>query len=55
MFPSKTGWQIQVASKLPSVLPQLNCEQMSGVQFEHVILWDMNYMKSRVDLVIINV
>lgn len=30
-------------------------EQMSGVQFEHVTLWDMNYVKSRVDLVIINV
>lgn len=34
MFPSKIGWQVQVANKLPSVLPQVNCEQMSGVQFE---------------------
>lgn len=53
MFLSKTGWQVQVVSKLPSVLPQVNCEQMSDVQFERFTWCDMNSMRSCVVLVIL--
>lgn len=45
MFPSKTGWQVQVSSKLPLVLPQVNCKQMSAVKFERFTLWDICWFR----------